>query len=123
MHHFSPLIPPLALLSLRTQSNYGTRTTSRIEWAFVAEPASLTALTPHLKSLGLRPNKDKRFEWPNTSEQRQRRDGCPKRVPVAFEDGAKAGKRMEVDAMLGAQGEQPLSKVEWCVLRAYTGPM
>ena len=32
-------------------------------------------------------------------------------------------KRMKLDAMLGAVGDQPVSKPEWCVLRAYTGPL
>ena len=98
-----------------TAHNYGTCTTSRIEWAFVHSPSSLKSLTPYLTAIGAPSD-----AWPATTRSV---DSAAVRKPVAFEQPSTKATLLEIDAKLGAHGEQPVSKLEWAVLRAYTGPL
>lgn len=84
--------------------NYGTTTTSRIEWTFVTDPVG------GLEKLGL-------DEWPGA--ERDRKDGIRQvRSIESFDAQLKT-----LGARLVALGEQPLSLAEFCALRCYTGPL
>lgn len=75
----------------------------------------MESLAPYLKAIGASTQ-----EWPATSRSA---DSAALRTPVAFEDSRARKKLLEIDAKLGALGEQPVSKPEWMVVRAYTGPI
>jgi hypothetical protein len=89
--------------------SYQLRTTSRVEWSFVAEPAALPALAPHLVALGL-----PQASWPSGPHS-------PARTPRTFEDFAPV--RKQLDARLAAEGAAPLSLSEFCAVRLYSGPL
>ena len=97
--------------------NYQTVTSSHLEWCFVAETDALPRLKQQLEALDLPTD-----QWPaagnmtrgDTSDDRAR-------IPRSFDDFAT--ERRKVDAMLLLEGEQPLSFVEFCVLRCYSGPL
>lgn len=84
--------------------NYGTVTTSRIEWAFVTDPSDAAK-----ERLGL-------AEWPGTERERDH-----KRDAKSWDDFAPV--RSGIDARLMAAGEQALSHAEFYALRLYTGPL
>ena len=92
--------------------NYGTRTSSRVEWHFVSRPHAIHELADHLTALGTPPG-----EWPQGD-----RASCL-RTTLSFGayKGSRAGRKL--DARLGVEGEQSLSEAEFLALRAYTGPM
>jgi len=83
--------------------NYGTITTSRIEWCFVASPE-------------MGPEQVDLYEWPGTEREREH-------VRDAKGYDEFMAKRDEVNAGLTAVGEQRLSRVEFLSLRMYTGPL
>lgn len=96
--------------------NYQTRTTSRLEWMFVAKPEALPQLTPHLEKLG-----QPAGHWPMIGSMSESTDDDQLRHPKTFAQFEK--KRREIDARLAAHGEQPISFVEFAALRCYSGPV
>jgi hypothetical protein len=87
--------------------NYGTRTTSRAEFFFIADPSP-----ERLASLQLK-------EWPQETKLLAANRPC--RRPRPLRDFRAA--RLAVDAQLHARGESPLSVDHLVSLRLYTGPL
>jgi hypothetical protein len=95
-------------------SNYRTTSTSRIEWYFVARPSELSALAPHLERLG-----QPTGQWPMIGSSSETTDDDELRKAQSFAQFEK--RRRDIDAQLTANGEQPLSFVEFAALRCYSG--
>lgn len=96
--------------------NYRTRTTSRLEWWYVARPEALPELSPYLEELG-----QPTMQWPMIGSLSEGTDDDELRHPKTFAQFEK--ERRRIDAQLAACGEQPLSFVEFVALRCYSGPL
>ena len=99
--------------------NYGTVTTSRLEWGFVATPYALGTMGAYLRELGHPTDR-----WPAGPSAR---DGGghsdPGRKPLSYKEymSSAVGRRLTVE--LEAEGEQAMSEPEFIAMRAYTGPL
>ena len=114
-----------------TTGNYGIRTTSAIEYTFVAEPqqgpglmeSSRSDLLEETSSWAPRRSPVEEGAWwphePALREDPSRRSHC--RVPHPMGEFAEA--RAEVDTHLAAVGVCPIRDDEFTALRLYTGPM
>ena len=98
-----------------TARNYGTTTSSCVEWFFVVKPDALAELDEKLLALGLPPG-----EWPEGEVTRSSGHG---RSTVRFLDFKRSSKGRRLDAELSAEADQPLSEAEFAALRLYTGPV
>lgn len=116
LHHAHGLArasPPVAARSHPFEArNYGTITSSRIEWAFVARPTEKAALQPYLAALGHCTG-----EWPQGC-----RGGALPRTEMPYSEYKNSEVGNKLDARLCVEGEQPLSEVEFVALRACTLP-
>ena len=91
-----------------TARNYGTTTTSRIEWCFVARPKDLSLLGARLNALGLPAGR-----WPSHDE----------RSVMRYDEYMRSATGVGLQAQLEAEGEQALSEPEYVGLRAHTRPL
>ena len=92
--------------------NYGTHTSSRVEWFFVARPDEVDVMEPYLRDLG----HPARY-WPQGIR------GHDKRNTMKYDEYQQSKLGRQLTAGLGIEGEQPMSEPEFIVLRAYTGPL
>ena len=96
--------------------NYQTRTSSRLEYCFVARPEELPNLGTHLAELGL-----PKGQWPSVGSISETKEDDELRHTRTYEQFG--DELRKVNAQLVAYREQPLSFVEFVALRAYTGPL
>ena len=89
--------------------NYGTITTSRIEWFFVARAGEKASLAKHFDDVGY-------DDWPQGTRG-------PKRSTMSLVTFKQSAIGKKLDALLSVEGDQPMSEPEFLVVRAYTGPL